>query len=302
MILNSTTLQAVNKNVRTTFWDAYHGPGDNLVESFAMRAGSSTAENIYGWLGAIPGLQELIGEFAIANLLEHAYGIKNREFGRILSVKRTDIERDSLGTYTPLIQAYGIAARSHPDELLAEAIIAGFDDDCYTGKKFFDSNHEPKKGGTKFSNVGTKKLSAENFATARANIMGRLNYEGRPMGLGRDLVLLVSPAWDKTARDIIIADNLANGASNTLKGTARLKMSPWLAGAAEDAWFLFDLGYPVKPFINQVEREIEFTSQDQLTDESVFTKSEFRHKAYRRGNVGYGMPETAYGSDGSQAA
>lgn len=301
MILNSDTLKAVNKNVRTTFWEAYHGPGDNLVDMLAMRAGSSTAENIYGWLGAIPGLKELIGEFAIANLLEHAYAIKNREFGRIIAVKRQDIERDSLGTYTPLFQALGIAARSHPDELLVEALVASFTAKCYTGKNFFDADHEPKKGGVKFSNKGTKKLSATNFEVARQNILSRLNYEGRPMGLGRKLLLVVSPTYDKTARDIVLAD-LVNNSTNTLKGTATLMTTPWLAGASEHNWFLFDLGHPMKPFINQEEVATEFTNQDKLDDDSVFEKSEFRYKAYRRGNVGYGMPELAYGSTGADAA
>ncbi|MDP1580642.1 MAG: Mu-like prophage major head subunit gpT family protein [Candidatus Didemnitutus sp.] len=113
---------------------------------------------------------------------------------------------------------------------------------------------------------------------------------------------LVSPKWDKTARDIVLADNLANGGTNTLKGTARLVTSARLAGASEDNWFLFDLGQPVKPFINQEEVPTEFTNQESLNDDSVFEKSEFRYKAYRRGNVGYGMPELAYGSTGADAA
>ena len=302
MIITSTTLQAVNKNVKTTFWDAYHGGATPLVNTFAMQATSSAAENIYGWLGAIPGLKELIGEFAIMNLLEHAYRIVNKEFGVIIGVKRTDIERDNLGTYTGIFKALGIAASEHPDELLFERMAGGFTSLCYTGKNFFDANHEPKPGGVKFSNKGTKKLSAANFEVARQNLLSRLNYEGRPMNLGRDLVLVVSPTYDKTARDIVLADNLANGGSNVLKGTARLVTSARLAGASEHNWFLFDLGHPVKPFINQIEVNTEFTSQDKLDDDSVFNLSEFRHKAYRRGNVGYGMPELAYGSTGADAA
>jgi phage major head subunit gpT-like protein len=302
MIITSTSIQAVNKNVRTLFWESYHGGSTPLVDTFAMRATSTAAENIYSWLGAIPGLKELIGEFAIQNLLEHAYSIRNKEFGVIIGVKRADIERDNLGIYTPRFQALGQAAREHPDELLFAVMAAGFTQLCYTGKRFFDTNHEPKPGGVKFSNLGTKKLSAANFEVARQNILGRLNYEGRPMNLGRDLVLVVSPKWDKTARDIVLADNLANGGTNTLKGTARLVTTARLAGASEDMWFLFDLGQPVKPFINQEEVPTEFTNQDQLTDDAVFEKSEFRYKAYRRGNVGYGMPELAYGSTGADAA
>lgn len=301
MIITSAALQAINKGFKSLFLEAIQGGTTPKVDSFAMLSTSSSAEEIYGWLGAIPGLRELVGEIQIANILEHAYSIPNKEFERTIAVKRANIERDNLGIYSPLFTALGIAAKEHPDELLANAMLSGFDNVCYTGKKFFDSNHEPKKGGTKFSNIGVKKLSAANFETARENIKGRLNYEGRPMNLGMDLRLVVSPKNESLGRQILIADQLVGSGTNVNKGTATLEVWPRLA-ADPDAWFLIECGYPVKPFINQVEVETEFTSLDNPNDDHVFKKKEFLHQAYRRGNVGYGLPELAYGSDGSQAA
>jgi phage major head subunit gpT-like protein len=301
MIITSANLKALNKGYRTLFMGAYQG-GAPMVDRFAMRTQSSSKEEFYGWLGAVPGLRELVGEVNIRNLVDHNFSIENKEFESTVGVTRADIERDRFGVYNPLFTAMGVAARQHPDELLADLMVAGFTSKCYTGKNFFDTDHAPKgTKKTKFSNKGTKKLSAANYEIARANIKSRLNSEGRPMNLGSGLVLVVSPAYESTAREILIAERVAGGDSNVNKGTASLEVWPQLA-ANEDMWFLLEEGQPVKPFINQVEVETEFASLDNPNDDHVFKKKEFLHQAYRRGNVGYGLPELAYGSTGADAA
>ena len=81
------------------------------------------------------------------------------------------IERDKLGIYNGFLTAMGKSARRHPDKLLAAALVAGFTTPCYTGKNFFDADHEPQKGKGKFTNKGTKKLSAANYAAAVATLL-----------------------------------------------------------------------------------------------------------------------------------
>lgn len=301
MVITQSSLEALRKGFRAIFLEALQGGTTPLINSFAMETTSTTSEEIYGWLGAVPGMREFLGEAVIRNIVESAFGIKNKPFESTIGVTRENIERDKLGIYRPLFQAMGLAAREHPDELLAETVMAGFDTNCYTGKKFFDADHEPEKGGTKFSNKATKKLSAANFQTARANIKSRKNAKGRPMALGRDLVLVVSPDYEATGRTILVADKVGGGNDNVDKGTARLEVWPRLASNPHN-WFLFELGYPLKPFINQVEVPTEFTALDRLTDEQVFLFKRFLYQAYRRGNVGYALPELAYGSTGADAA
>jgi phage major head subunit gpT-like protein len=301
MIISTQNLRTLNRGFRTLFLDSYQG-GAAMIAKLAMRTTSSSREEFYGWLGAVPGMRELIDEVHIRNIVDHNFSILNKEFESTIGVKRADIERDRFGVYNPLFQAMGIAARQHPDELLANKMIAGFTELSYTGKAFFGTNHAPKgEKKIKFSNKGLKKLSAANFRTAKQNIKSRLNAEGRPMNLGLDLVLVVSPTWEETAREILLADRNANGATNTDKGTAKLEVWPQLS-ANEDAWFLFEMGYPVKPFIHQVEVETEFASLDNPEDTHVFLKKQFLHQAYGRGNVGFGLPELAYGSTGENAA
>lgn len=302
MIITSTSLATLNRGFRTLFMDALHGGGATpRVDRYALAATSTSAEEFYGWLAAVPGLRELVGEVVIRNIADLNYSIPNKEFESTIGVERKHIERDNFGIYNTLFTAMGVAARNHPDELLFAKLIAGFTSPCYTGKNFFDANHEPIKGKTKFSNRGTKKLSAANFQTARANIKSRLNTEGKPMNLGTNLVLVVSPDYEATARAIVVADKVGGGNDNVNKGTATLDVCPLLA-TNPDMWFLLDLGYPIKPFVNQTEVPTQFNSLDDPKSETVMLKQKYLHQAYRRGNVGYGLPELAYGSTGDDAA
>ncbi len=121
------------------------------------------------------------------------------------------------------------------------------------------------------------------------------------MNLGMDLVLVVSPKNEALGREILVAEKVGGGNDNVDKGTARLEVCPLLS-ASEDSWFLFELGYPIKPFINQIEVPLEFQSLDDPKSEHVLLKKEYLHQAYRRGNVGYALPELAFGSTGEDNA
>jgi phage major head subunit gpT-like protein len=301
MIVNQANLASLFKGYRVQYMEALQG-AKPMWPGLAMKTTSNAEEEIYAWLGAVPGLRELVGEVAIRNIGNNKYSIPNKEFESTVSVPQRTIERDTFGVYNPLFAAMGLAAAQHPDELLADLMVAGFTTACYTGKNFFDANHEPKKGGTKFSNKGTKKLSAANFEIARANLKNRLNAEGRSMKLGIDLVLVVSPTYEAAARRIVIAEKDASGADNVNKGTARLVVWPQLTAAGEHAWFLLEVGYPVKPFIFQEERAVQLASITTMESEHVMKKHEFLYQAYGRHNVGFALPELAYGSTGADAA
>lgn len=301
MQINQSNLTKLYEGLRVIYMEAYQG-GAPFWEKLAMRTTSTQATELYKWLGSIPGMKEFLGEANINNLASHGFQIVNKEFDNVVAIPQADVERDSYGVYNPLFSAMGLAARQHKDELLAEVMVNGFDEVCYTGKAFFAADHEPQKGGKKFSNKATKKFSQANFRTARTNIKSRLNAKGRAMNLGIDLMLVVSPKNEDAARETLLADRNANGATNTDKGTAKLEVWPQLAGLNEDAWFLLEAGMPVKPFIVQVEKDTSFAALTNPDSEHVMTKHEFLYGAYGRYNAGYGLPELAYGSDGSTAA
>ncbi len=301
MQINQSNLAALYKGYKTLYLEAFHGAQPES-RRFAQVAPSGSAAEIYHWLGAVPGMKKLLGEIVIENLAAATYTISNDEFESTVAVKQAEIERDSYGIYNPLMSAMGLAAAEHPDELCASLLTSGFTATDYTGGTYFSTAHKHQAGGkVTFSNRGTKKFSEANFELARTALRSVKNEKGRPMNLGRQLLLVVSPTYEAAARKVVIADTAANGASNVNKGTADLLVWPRLADN-EHMWFLLDVGFPVKPVIFQEEKKTTFESLTAPNSDHVFKNHEFLYQAYGRYNAGFGLPQLAWGSTGVDAA
>jgi phage major head subunit gpT-like protein len=310
MQVNQATLAALFKGYRTQFLEAYYAAKPKW-QVFAMKTPSSAAEELYHWLGSMSGLHEFTGKAIIDNLTASKYVITNKEFQKIIAVRRADIERDSYGIYNTRMQILGALAAKHPDELVANLLINGFNTVDYTGKNFFDTNKTQDPGGpVTLTNKGTDKLSPISFQNARAAIKSVQNSNGIPMDIGEELTLVIPPALETVGKQILEADNIAQFATqggdivgvanvaNTNKGSAKLEVWSQLSSAANQ-WYLLANGLPVKPLILQVEKEVELTSVTNPDQEHVFLNNEFLYKAYLRDNAGYGLPQLAWGSTGT---
>src|SRR5207237_784636 len=62
-------------------------------------------------------------------------------------------------------------------------------------------------------------------------------------------------------------------------------------------WFLIDASRAIRPLIFQLRREYAVTRMSSLTDESVFTRREFRYGVDGRANTGVGLWQLAYASN-----
>jgi len=303
MEITTQSLASVKRGLQKLFDKSYQGIADPWWKLLALLTTSTGADEEYHWLGAIPGLRELVGEITVKNLLRHGYTIKNKEWEDTIGIKRKDIERDALGVYDPLIAAMAEQAAYQPGELVAQLLVNGFTDTDYTGSAFFASGKKAHAKATAFSNVGTKKLSQANYRIGRSNLVGRLNAEGKAMRLGVNLQLVVSPTYESTAKEITTAERLANGGTNIDRGTATVMVLPeLLALGAEHAWFLIEAGKSMKPLIVQTEKLPTTAMVTNPDDSHVVKNQEFIYQVYARHNAGYGLPEFAYGNDGSAAA
>lgn len=110
-------------------------------DKIAMRVPSSTRENQYGWLAALPSMREWLGDRVVNKLAIEGFAIKNRDFEATVSVKRNDIEDDQYGVYSPIFEKMGRDAAQHPDKLVLSLLKAGFATTCYDGQFFFDTDH-----------------------------------------------------------------------------------------------------------------------------------------------------------------
>lgn len=70
-------------------------------------------------------------------------------------------------------------------------------------------------------------LTSANYAAARAAMTGQKGDYGRPLGI-RSQVLLVPPTLEEAGRQVLLAQQQANGATNVWQNSAELMVEPWL--------------------------------------------------------------------------
>lgn len=67
-------------------------------------------------------------------------------------------------------------------------------------------------------------------------------------------------------------------------------------GGSGAPWFLMDLRRPIKPIILQMRQKPQFVALDNPDDQKVFMNKKFLYGIDDRKNVGFGLPQLAYGS------
>ncbi len=295
MMITPQNLRGIYVGFNTIFNKAL-GDYKPLYPEIATVTPSTTDTETYAWLGDIPGMREWIGEREIQNLTASEYTIKNKSYEATIGIDRDVIEDDRIRLWSSNISALAQNAAKNPDKLIFRLLAEGFTSKCFDGKPFFSDAH--KTGGRTVSNMSHAKLSLDAYIAARASMMSLTNSKGEPLALVPDK-LVVPPALEKEARDILVADFI-NGTKNTMQGTAKPLVAPQLAGH-DSAWFLLCTTQPVKPLIYQERKKPKFVSKTNETDDNVFMSRQFLYGVDARGNAGYGFWQMAYGSDGKSA-
>ena len=258
----------------------------------------------YAWLGSAPAMREFKDERLPAGLLEHGYSIRNKTWEASIAVERAALEDERYGQIKLRIQGLAREARRHQDELVFTVLRNGFGGACYDSQYFFDTDHSEGESGTQ-SNKGTSALSAASLQSAISAMMKFNDDRGRPMGIIPDL-LVVPPDLQWTAMELLnsayypelVGQTSGTGgtqklATNVLKGRLDLVVSPYLTDTND--WFLLCTKAPVKPVIFQSRVPVEFAALEG-SSEKGFMRDEYLYGVRARYNAGYGMWQTAYGS------
>lgn len=300
MIINKENLLVVFRGFNVLFQKAFEessAPWQRLVTEVP----STTLEEQYGWLQQLPGMKEWIGDKNIESLATSEFTIKNRRWEDTIEVARDDIKDDRLGVYTPILAMLADAARDHPGELITDLILNGFANTCYDGQYFFDTDHPFGNSAGTWSNKGTAVFDSAGtaFAAGLLNLQTRKGEKGRYLNIGTSKPLLViGPALLANAHVVLKNERKANGGTNEWYQAAEILVLPKLNDQST-YWALLDVSKPIKPFIHQVREAVHPVSVEQPDAESVFKRGKYLYGAEGRYAAGYGLPQLAYGSDGS---
>lgn len=109
-----------------------------LIAKLVKSGGSS---NTYAWLTQFPAFREWVGSRLHKAVADRAYQVVNRKFEATIDVDVDDIADDNLGQYGTLAEGGGQSSIDLKNDLVFQAVGAGFASVCYDGQYFFDTDH-----------------------------------------------------------------------------------------------------------------------------------------------------------------
>jgi phage major head subunit gpT-like protein len=296
--IDRALLAAADVNIQTTFFKSLELT-PTLYQRFTTEIASTHRSEMHAWMGALGTMKEWLDDAQFEKLRAYTFTLLNKSWQMGLEVDRDDIADDNLGIVTPAIQGLSTAAKRHPDDLVFALLNAGFAGTlglAYDGQFFFDTDHRDGTGPVQ-SNKGTAVLTTASLRAAAMVMQQLKNDRNRPI-VNRPTHLVVPPALQATAEDILNTQFLGSGASNPTFHMVDLIVAPQLTSTT--AWFLMDLQETgLKPFIFQTREPLEMASQDNMTDEHAFMRKVYRWSVFARYNAGYGSWQRAWGSDGT---
>jgi phage major head subunit gpT-like protein len=298
MIINSATLQSATRAVRGLFLTQLAATA-SLLPLLTMPATTTTGEAVFGWLGNLPSMKPFKDELDKQALAVSDWTVKTAEYAMGYSIPALAIKRDQFGIYNPVFSAAGQRAGEHRDFMLAAKLKAGFTTSDYTGKNFFDTGKLFVKGAkTTFDNKSTKQLTLAYYRAARKALRNIKDPAGYPVIGSPQFTLIVGPELEGAAKDILMAERLANGASNVEYNSAKLEVWNFIDDAK---WYLAVTNSPLKPFIMLDEIKLDLYAKQDHNSEAVFNRHEYEYQAYAVNKVDFGLPQLILGSTGADA-
>lgn len=140
----SVLTQAQIDNLKTTLvarWNAGLALSKEDWKLVAKLITSNGRSNTYAWLTQFPAFREWVGARLHKAVAERAYQVANRKFEVTVDVEVDDIDDDNLGQYGTLAEGAGQSSIDLKNDLVYQALAAGFASECYDGQYFFDTDH-----------------------------------------------------------------------------------------------------------------------------------------------------------------
>ena len=258
----------------------------------AMQVPSNGAYEKQGWLGAMPGVSQWLGERAAKEFKSYDYTIKNKDWETSVPIFENDWDDDQTGSYSIIPAMLAKRIMAHPEKLVNELVTGGDANLAYDGVAFFSAISGVRTYANVLSGSGItlaflkKDLIAAIVAQAKytddqgeiLNIKGNVIY--CPVALVTLFESLVYSRADPTAAGGTDTYNPFGG-KFTVIGDARLD--------ADDPndWYLFATNEIVQPFIWQLRQGAKPSME-----KTPHTKAWVYGSDYR-GNGGYGLPQLA---------
>lgn len=291
MLTRKDIPRLLTAGLQTIFQNGYSGVA-TIYQEITTEVMSTKASEDYGWLGETAGLKEWLDERAPASLKENGFTLKNKDYEDSIAVDRNAIEDDQYGMVKMRVQKMAVSAKKSYDKELVKLIEGnGL---CYDGQNFFDTDHQEDKSGVQSNYFSSGyALAADKAKLVVTAMRGFKDDQGNPAGINPSHIM-VPTGLEFTAKELFDPTYVSvttDPSKATLKGLLKVIVNPYLANAgtvANSAYYILDLTQPVKPFIFQNRKPLEFVAVDQPSDIDFFMRKTLYYGVDARFAFGFG--------------
>lgn len=274
MEITAQNLTSLFLGLKKTFMDALSAQDVPEVGRIVFQDRAMTTTDEYPLSGLLGDLEEHLDEIHMIDIWEMLQRAKPILFDGAIPIKRLHIINDQVGVYDEPVRQLGVAAATHPYRNVARCLMAGFAAAWLPdGQNIFSNNHA-WPGGQPWDNLEHLPLSATNFDTACQNLEMRARPDGQPLGLVARL-LVVGPLNRAAAETILNMQLVGGGNSNRQYQRCDLLV---LSRINNLNWFVVDDERP--PIVNDIREGPETASQTSQDSDHVFSRNEYRFKAW----------------------
>ncbi len=257
--------------------------------------------NQFNWLGDVPVMQKWLGARVINRLRAEKHTLTTDWYANGIELDYDDVAEDRLGIVAPRIQDMAMMGPRKLDALTIDMYVAGFAGTLgltYDGQYLIDSDHTADGAGvgTAQSNLLTGALSSTTFNAGITKMMGFFGTNGEPLEIIPD-TLLVGPANQLVARQLLLAQYNAAGATNVDAGRMKAIINARL-GATSTKWWELCTSARVRAVLVGIEVAPMFAELNGWDQMHVFMHRTMLAGSHMKVGLAYGLWQTVVGSTG----
>lgn len=278
-----------------------------MWESIAMQIPGMSRSTLFAWLANQSLVREWVGQRHYKGLSTRTWQVTPRKWELSYEFSRDQIDDDLSGLVQMALMDAASQAQTwidHENNYIASTLEAGISSLCFDGQFFFDTDHPIDVDGVTsgtFDNDLANALTHAGFNTAISTIKGYKRANGMPAVSPGGYTLLVPPALEMAAKQVVEIDTLSPGTAYGLFGTGGASKNPFVGAATVEVnpyltdatrWYLLARGGVMRPLMFVMRRPLEVEQQGPGST-IYFEEEKIRFGGSARYEVSYTLPQLA---------
>jgi phage major head subunit gpT-like protein len=258
----------------------------------ALEIPSTSAYEKLGWFGAMPAVQQWLGELNAKEFAGYDYTIKNLDWATAVPINENDINDDQTASLQTIPRLLVRRIMAHPMKLMVDLLINGDVNTAYDGKAFFSDVSAPRLIDNLLAGTGVTVSALETDLIAALVAMSKFtDDQGEPLNLIGDLIVCPK-ALEYNFKKLVEskASPTATAGVDTYNPFAQgfeVIGDPRLDADDANDWYLLCTNEAVKPFVYSNRQAAR-----PAMEKKNLTKT-WVYSADYRGAGGYGIPHLA---------